>query len=53
MTRTHESAPSARDHPKVRLFATLRDAVDSGAARVDGDWEALRRRAAVFSLTAN
>ncbi len=33
--------------------ATLRDAVDSGAARVDGNWEALRRCAAVFGLTAN
>ena len=33
--------------------ATLRDAVDSGAARVDGDSEALRRCASVFGLTAN
>ena len=33
--------------------ATMRDAVDSGAARVDGDWEALRRCASVFGLTAN
>lgn len=33
--------------------ATLREAVDSGSVRVDGDWEALRRCAAVFGLTAN
>ena len=32
---------------------TLRDAVDSGTARVDGDWEAVRRFASVFGLTAN
>ena len=32
--------------------ATFRDAVDSGAATVDGDCEALRRCAAVFGSTA-
>ncbi len=53
MMQTYEKAASTRDHASVQFFPPLVYAVDSGAARVDGDCQALRRCAAVFGSTAN